>query len=264
MLLDEIFDSRLIKIADSDNGHQIRPIPIFVELLQCFRFEILNDFRFANRNSLRIVRALEQNRKEFIRCARAGSSSQTPLFHDDATLFVNLLVVKRHVMRPVLEYQKRFVHDFWFIRRDLKHVNSLVEAGVGVQVGAESHAEGLDELHNLVFRKVCRAVEGHMFDKMGKSLLVVIFQNGSGLYNKSKLSALLGFFVRPDVIAKSIGQLVDGDFPLDRYRVGQSRCDLYRSSAQRSDEKQKEKDAALANAHALKTTRLLLDFPQSG
>src|SRR5262249_38885512 len=79
---------------------------------------------------------------------------------------------------------------------------------------------------------------------------------------KSKLSALLGFFVRPDVIAKSIGQLVDGDLPLDRYRVGQNRCDLYRSSGQRSDQKQKGKDCALENDHGLKIMGLLVDFRQ--
>src|SRR5437667_447131 len=79
MRLDEIFDGSFVEIADGHDGHEIRPVPVFVEPLQRIRLEILDDFRFSDRKAVGISRTLEDDRKQFIRCARAcwSSSSRT-------------------------------------------------------------------------------------------------------------------------------------------------------------------------------------------
>ena len=57
-----------------------------------------------------------------------------------------------------------------------------------------------------VLREILRAVERHVLDEVGQSALVIIFENGSGFHYEPKLSALLGFLVRENVIAQPVGE----------------------------------------------------------
>ena len=143
--LDEILDSRFIEVADSDDRHQVRPVPVFVEFFQRLRLEILDDFGLADRNTIRIARVLEQDRKQFVRGPGAGPSSEPPFFHDDAAFLIDFLRLEGDVMRPVFEDQKRFIQPLRFIRRNLEHIDRFIETGVRVQVRAEAHAERLDK-----------------------------------------------------------------------------------------------------------------------
>ena len=63
MRFDEVLDGRFIEVTNGNHGHQVRPVPVFVKLLQRFGFEVLDNFRLADWDPVGIARALQQNRK---------------------------------------------------------------------------------------------------------------------------------------------------------------------------------------------------------
>ena len=158
MLLDERFDRRLVEVADGDHRHQLRPVPVGVELLQPLVLEVLDHLHVADRQPLGVARSLEQHRKLLVLHPRAGAAAQPPLLDDDAALLVDLGGIERHVVRPVLEDQERLIEDVGLVGRHLEHVDRLVEARERVDARAEPHADRLEERHRLLLREVlaCR------------------------------------------------------------------------------------------------------------
>ena len=77
-------------ITDGDNGHQVRPIPVFVILPYPFRLAMLNDVGLADRKPVRITRSLEHHRKYLFRSAHTGASTRTPFLQHYATFFFDL------------------------------------------------------------------------------------------------------------------------------------------------------------------------------
>ena len=67
------------------------------------------------------------------------------------------------------------------------------------------------------------AVEGHVLDKMGEPLLIVIFEDGACVYRQPKFRPLLGLLVGAHIIANSIRQLADGDLAFGRDSVRKRR-----------------------------------------
>ena len=139
--LDQILDRGLVEIADRDDGHQIRPVPIGIEFLQPLGLAVLNDLGQTNRNPIRIARAFEQDRKYLILCPGPGAASHPPFFHYDAALLVDFGLIEGNTVRPVLEDQQRLVHYLRLVGWDLEHINRLVKTSVGVQVSSKAHAE---------------------------------------------------------------------------------------------------------------------------
>ena len=183
--LDQVLDRGAVEVADRDDGHQIGAVPVLVEARQLIRLERLDDFRLADRQPVRVARALEQDRKQLVGQARARAAPQAPLFHDDAALLVDLDRIERHVVRPVFEHQQRAVDRLGLVGRNLQHVHGLVEARVGVEVRAEAHPERLDERDDGLLREVLRAVERHVLDEVREPLLVVVLEDRSGLARRA-------------------------------------------------------------------------------
>ena len=96
------------------------------------------------------------------------------------------------------------------VGRHLEHVDGLVEAGVGVDVGAEAHAERLDERHELLLGKVLGAVEGHVLDEVREPALVVVFENRAGVDDEPELGALLRLLVGADVVVQAVRRAAPG------------------------------------------------------
>jgi len=67
-------------------------------------------------------------------------------------------------------------------------------------------------------RKMFRAIEGHVFQEMGQSVLVVFLQNCPHILNDIKTCPLFGFLVVADVVGQSVLQFSDTDFGIDRHR----------------------------------------------
>ncbi len=100
---DERFDRRRIEVADGDDGHEIGPIPVGVELLQAIGGERPDDLGLSDRQALGVAGVLEQDGKLRVEHPRAGAEAHPPLLEDDAALFLDLLRIERDGVRPVFQ-----------------------------------------------------------------------------------------------------------------------------------------------------------------
>ena len=77
------------------------------------------------------------------------------------------------------------------VGRNLQLVDRLVEAGVGVDVRAEPHAERLHERGDVLPGEVPRAVERHVLDEVGQPALVVVLEHRPRLDHQPQFGARL-------------------------------------------------------------------------
>ncbi len=215
MRLDERLDGGRIEVADDNHRHQVGAIPVGVELLQAIVGERANDLWLADRQTLGVARILEQDRQLRVEDPRVGAEAGAPLLEDDATLLVDLGRLERHGVRPVLEDQQGPIDDGGTVGRNLQLVDRLVEAGVGVDVGAEAHARRLQERDHVLLGKVTRAVEGHVLDEVRQPALVVVFEHRPGVDDEPELGTILRLLVDADVVAHAVGQRADRDPRID-------------------------------------------------
>ena len=156
-------------------------------------------------------------------------------------------------VRPVLEDEQRPIDGLRLVGRDRERVDRLVEARVGVDVGAEAHAERFEERHDLVLREVARAVEGHVLGEMRQPALVVVFEDRPGLDDEAQLGALLGLLVGADVVAQAIRQRSDRDLGIFRNGLAQGdRLRRVRRDLSVRDGKRRRRQAGREQKHQLK------------
>ena len=65
------------------------------------------------------------------------------------------------------------------------------------------------------------ALELHVFDEVRQPLLIVVFENRTGLDNEPQLSAVRRLGVRADVIPEAIGQRPNEHVGIDRHLLRQ-------------------------------------------
>ncbi len=144
----------------------------------------------------------------------------TPFFMDYAALFVDFLGVEGEVVGPVVEYEQTGVlHALAGDGHVGYVVDSLVDSGVGVEVGTEFHTYRLEPLAQLVVGEVGGAVKAHVLQEVGQSALVFFFQGRAYLLGYVEVGLSLGILVVTDVIGKSVGELADAHIFVDRQRL---------------------------------------------
>ena len=79
-----------------------------------------------------------------------------------------------------------------------------------------SHTDRLEIVDELMFGEVFGAVESHVFDEMGETELIVVFLEGTGIDEQTKLGPLLGTQVAADVIRQPVVELSFEDLRVDR------------------------------------------------
>ena len=216
VLLDEGLDLGPVEIPDGDDGHEIGAVPGPVVALQGVVGEALDDLLLAVGEALGVAGALEEDGELLVPDARLGALAQAPLLDDDAPLLVDGLGLEGQVVGPVLHDQERVPEDGLGIRRDLEHVDRLVEAGEGVEVGTEAHADRLHEFDELLLREVGRAVECQVLDDVGQPALVLVLEDGPGVDDKAQLGPVLRLAVLADPVPEPVGELADRDPGIDR------------------------------------------------
>ncbi len=98
-------------------------------------------------------------------------------------------------------------------------VNGFVQRGVGVDVAAEVHTDGLEILDDALAGEVLRAVESHVFKEMRQTVLVILLQHGSDRLRNVELAALFGVLVVADVVGQSVVQMTDAHAVLHGKRL---------------------------------------------
>ena len=146
----------------------------------------------------------EKRRPLLVQHARIGPLAAAPLLDDDAPFLVDLQVVKTHAVRPVLEDLQGRLHNLRRVRGYAEFVYSLIETGVGVEVGAKTQAHPFEIVLQFVLGEVARAIEGHMLDEVRQALLLIGLQDRSHVQSQAQLRALLRLGICPDDIAHAV------------------------------------------------------------
>ena len=214
---DALLDIVLVEIAGRDDGHQVGPVPVAVITPHRVVGEALQALFGTDRQPDRVLRPPEQNRELDLVDAGSGAEPQAPLLDDDPTLLVDLLALERHRTGPVLEDLEGSIDDDLLVGRDRQHVDGLVEARVGVDMGPEAHPERLQRVDQRLLLVALGAVERHVLDEVRDAELVVILEQGAHLYDKAQVGAARGIGVLTDEIAHPVGKLADDDRRIDRH-----------------------------------------------
>ncbi len=219
MALDQPPDVGGIEVPNRHHRHQVRPIPIPVEARQGPVVKALQHFPLADDQPLGVARAAEQDGKLLVEYPGGRASAQPPLLDHDSPLLIDLLRLETDVMGPVLQDLKRRGYQLNAVGRHLQHVHGFVETGVGVQVRAESHADPLEVVYQLLLLEMLGPVEGHMLDEVCQTPLLISFQDGAGLHHQAQLRPVSGLGVLAYVVPQPVRQLPQGDRRVHRQRV---------------------------------------------
>ncbi len=188
-------------------------------MLQPLLLSTLNNLGLADGQAIRITRALCQHRKILVKHSHAGAASQPPFFHHHAAFFIDFGRIERKVVGPIFQNQHRPIHRFRLISRHCEHIYRFVKARISVYVRSKAHAQRLNECNQVVLGKVAGAVESHVLDKMRQPLLVIVFENRSGLDDQAQFSSLLRFLISADVIPHPVREFARRDLGVDRHRL---------------------------------------------
>ena len=166
-----------LNVADHRHRHQIGTVPVFVKALDGLVGETLDAFFGADRQALGVQRAAEYLGQQDLVHAVLHSLAQAQLFEHDGALKVDVGVVKADALGPILQHQKTFFDVVGVLGGNGQDVDRLVEAGVGIEVGTELQANGLQVGHQLVFLEISGAIKSHVLHHVGQAQLVLVFQN---------------------------------------------------------------------------------------
>ena len=208
-----------IEVADRDHRHEVRPVPVVIELHgETFgkRLEVLSR---ADRNPFGVLGALQHHRELEVLHAGARVAAGAPFLDDDRAFFLHFgRVERRRTAGPVLHDVEPRVEEACRVGRHLEHVDRFVERRIRVEVRAESHPHALDEVDNVLLGEPLCAVEHHVLDEVGDAALRVGLENRSRVHDEPELGALLGLLVAPDDVTEAVRELAAHDVRIGRER----------------------------------------------
>ncbi len=214
------FDGVHIHVAHYDDCLVVRAVPLVVEVAQRLVVEALQIVQVADQIAVFVFRAFAQRLDHRHHRAPLGTVARAEFFADYAAFRVDFVAFECNEVRPVVQNQQRRVdHSFAGRRHVLDLVGRVVPARRGVQVVAEFHAHGLQVFRQHLARQVLRAVERHVFEEVGQTLLIVVFLNGAYVMQNVEVCLSLRFFVVADVVGHAVFQLARAH----RF-VGRNRC----------------------------------------
>ena len=197
---------RDVKVAHGNDRHEIRTIPVVVELLGELRVEMFEVLDGADGQPRGVLRAAQHHGKLPILHPRLSAEPRTPLLDHHAALLLLQHVVERQCVCPVFHDVQPLGQQSRRVGGNLEHVDGLVERRGRVEVRAKSHARAFKEVHDVAPGKAPRTVERHVFDVVRQSALRVGLEDGAGVDDQSEFRALFRLHVATDDVAKAVGQ----------------------------------------------------------
>ena len=227
-----------VHVTHNDQRLVVRTVPLLVVSLQEGTLEVVDDFHQTDGHAMTVFRVGVQLRQVALQHTLRGTGTQAPLFVDDATLLLYLLLFQQQTVSPVIENQQTGVDDALTGRRNITYIiHRLVNAGVGIQVRSELHADALTPAQQLVALEVLAAVESHVLQEVGQSALVVILLDGAHTLGDVELCTLLRPGMVADVVGQSVIQFANADVRIyrnvrhllchHRYHAKQHECCCY-------------------------------------
>ena len=207
-----------VDVTDDDDALEVGTVPLVVVGAQGLMVEAADDFLGADGQAMAVGAVGVDLGKHLLVDAHLGALA---LLKDDTALLVDLLAFKRDEARPVVENEDARVDEVHVGGRNVgEHVDGLLDAGPGVDILAELHAVVLHVVEQCLAGEVLRAVEGHVLQEVGQTLLVVFFKDGADLLRDVEVGALGGFLVMTDVVGQSVLQFASSDIRVEGHGHG--------------------------------------------
>ena len=201
-----------IHVADDDNRLHVRMIPSLVEVGEALGLEGLQALLAAEYRAVCHLRSLEIIGEGFLHGASLGVAPLAAFFDDDAALLVDFNGIVVDEVRIVAKDHQAGVHDRLALDRDVvEHVLGFLEAGGGVHVPAEFGADGTEVVKDTLVGEVRRAVEAHVFEEVGETVLVRRFLDGADVRGEVELRPFFRNLVVTDIIGKTVFQMAHTD-----------------------------------------------------
>ena len=106
------------------------------------------------------------------------------------------------------QHQRR-IKQRRIIARQVELVFGVLKPGRGIGIGSERQPQTLQQLDHFPFGNIGAAIEGHVFDKVGKAPFIIGFVQRTGVHDHSHQRLTLWGSVAADDIAQAIVELAE-------------------------------------------------------
>ena len=187
-------------------------IPVVIETDQALRLEGFQALLGTDERIRGILGALEEILETLLPDPPGRIPARPALFQDDAPLIVDLLRVVRDETGIVMHDQQGRIHHALPHRRNAGQlIRGLLHAGRRIDVPAEMGALVLKIGNNPLPGEVLGAVQAHVLQEMGQTILVRILLDGTDIGQEIEVRPLRRLLIVPDIIDKAVLQFAVPD-----------------------------------------------------
>ena len=200
---------RRIGITHGNHGHEVRAIPVAPEAPHRRRVGRLDHRRQADRQPVSVARSTENHGKLLVANTLAGTKPRAPFRQHDPAFGDHLSRIEENARRHIAEKTETLLENTRAVGGYRQDVHGFVKTGLRIQISAETHADRLEVLHDVVFGERFRAVEGHVLEKVREAALIVVLENRACIHHQTQLGALLRLCIAAYVVSHAVGQRAD-------------------------------------------------------
>ena len=227
--LDLVFDGVYIDVSHDNDSLLVGAVPFFIIVTQCLIGEVVHHFHGSDGEAVCILAVLVENGQYGFIHTHHGSHACAPFFVDDSAFLVDFFRIKGQVVGPVVKDQQTGVNYTFAGNGDVIDViDRFVDGSVGIQVGSKLHSDAFQPFTQGIVGEMGCSVETHVFQEVGQTALVVVFQNGTYLLGNIEVSLFFRQSIVTDVIGESIVQFTDAYVGINRNRrhllLGKCHC----------------------------------------
>ena len=140
--------------------------------------------------------------------APLGVAAAAAFLHDDRPLEVELFLLVKHVVCVLGEDEQAAVgHALTLYGNIVEHVLGFLETGGRIDVAAELGSYALQIVEYALAGEALGAVEAHVLEEVGETVLVGGLIDAAGLGGQIELGPVFGKGVLADVIGESVFEL---------------------------------------------------------
>ena len=170
-----------VEVAHGHQNGALRAIEGVVERHQLVARRRAQHLDLADRHAFgRSLAAQDEFQPRFVD-PQTGTVARALLGQHHATFAINRVTGDQQFAGGLTQDLQRQVDGLVIGLWQVELVGRLVEVGRGVGVGAEGQTAALEHLDHLALGDALAAVEGHVFEKVGQTLLGVCFHQRAGV-----------------------------------------------------------------------------------
>ncbi len=205
--LDLVLDTVNVNIADHDHSLLVGTIPCLIVVAESLGREVVHNLHGADGQTVAILGGGIQIREHTLEDTHLTYVGLTPLLVDHTALLVDLLGIESEVVGPVMENEQTGVLNALAGDGNIRDiVDSLVNTGIGVEIGSETHTDCGQPVAELIAGEVGGAVEAHVLQEVGQTTLMILLESRSDILCDVEVGLSLGILIVTDVIGETVGE----------------------------------------------------------